>query len=525
MLRRMTAPGSGPVLRTTSLRLQVSVAVLALLTVLLVALGVLVNLRLGEQLRADLTQRLVDRAGYARVLAEQGLDAQTLADQLTGADIAATYVVDGSTVYGRVKPAPAPKGTPKSPAAPKASAAGGDAVQQSGEDLSVTQSLAGGTLTLTTSQVGVEQTLGLLRAIEVVGGLVMLAVTGLLLIRVVGVALRPLDRMTALATGITRGDRGARLRPASPRTELGRTATAFDDMLDALEDAEGAAQSSAAAAAAAEERMRQFLADASHELRTPVAGLQAGAETLLRDNPGRAQREQLAYGMVRETRRAARLVEDLLLMTRLEGPPGADRTLLRRERVDMAVLAARVVGDQRRLASDVLLDVHTDGQHERAAVVDGDPGRLTQVLTNLLDNARHVTPPGGRITVSVQRIDGAGEGDDDVVQVHVDDTGPGVPAGDRDRIFDRFVRLDQARSRAHGGSGLGLPIARAIAAAHRGTLTCLPSTAGACFRLTLPAGPPPPRPASEADEQVSGVVHGGPHQAQLGPQPSGPARV
>ena len=252
MPRRMTAPGSGPVLRTTSLRLQVSVAVLALLTVLLVALGVLVNLRLGEQLRADLTQRLVDRAGYARVLAEQGLDAQTLADQLTGADIAATYVVDGSTVYGRVKPAPAPKGTPKTPAAPKASAAGGDAVQQSGEDLSVTQSLAGGTLTLTTSQVGVEQTLGLLRAIEVVGGLVMLAVTGLLLIRVVGVALRPLDRMTALATGITRGDRGARLRPASPRTELGRTATAFDDMLDALEDAEGAAQSSAAAAAAAE---------------------------------------------------------------------------------------------------------------------------------------------------------------------------------------------------------------------------------------------------------------------------------
>jgi len=519
MLRRMTAPGSGPVLRTTSLRLRVSVAVLALLTVLLVALGVLVNLRLGEQLRADLTQRLVDRAGYARVLAEQGLDAQTLADQLTGADIAATYVVDGSTVYGRVKPAPAPKGTPKTPAAPKASAAGGDAVQQSGEDLSVTQSLVGGTLTLTTSQVGVEQTLDRLRAIEVVGGLVMLAATGLLLTRVVGVALRPLDRMTALATGITRGDRGARLRPSSPRTELGRTATAFDDMLDALEDAEAAAQSSAAAAA--EERMRQFLADASHELRTPVAGLQAGAETLLRDNPGRAQREQLAYGMVRETRRAGRLVEDLLLMTRLEGPPGADRTPLRREPVDLADLAARVVGDQRRLASDVLVEVH----NERAAVVYGDSERLTQVLTNLLDNARHVTPPGGRITVSVQRIDGAGEGDDDVVQVHVDDTGPGVPAGDRDRIFDRFVRLDQARSRAHGGSGLGLPIARAIAAAHRGTLTCLPSTAGARFRLTLPAAPPQPRPASEADEQVSGVGHGGSHQAQLGPQPSGPARV
>lgn len=118
-------------------------------------------------------------------------------------------------------------------------------------------------------------------------------------------------------------------------------------MLDALENAEAAAQSSAAAVAAAEERMRHFLGGASHELRTPVAGLQAGAETLLRYNPGRAQREQLTYGMVQETRRAARLVDDLLLMDRLDGSAEPDPTPLRRERVDLADLTGRVVTSQR----------------------------------------------------------------------------------------------------------------------------------------------------------------------------------
>ncbi len=496
------AADAGSRLRTTSLRLRVSLAVLGLLTLLLVALGVLVNLGLGAQLRADLTQRLVDRAGYARVLAGQGLDAQTLADQLTGADIAVSYVVDGQTVYGRVKPAPAAKGTPKLPAGPKVPGTPGDVVQQSGEDLTVTQTLAGGTLTLTATQVSVNAALDRLRTIEVVSGLGMLAVTALLLTRVVGVALGPLDRMTALATAIGRGDRGTRLRPTNSGTEIGRTASAFDDMLDALEHAELSARGSADVAAVAEERMRRFLADASHELRTPVAGLQAGAETLLRDNPGRAQREQLAYAMVQETRRAARLVEDLLLITRLEGAAaGSDRTPLEREPVHVLDLTSRIVDQQRQLVPGLHIELHTHADRQRPMVVDGDPQRLTQVLTNLLDNARHVTPPGGRITVTVQHGDvdlgvggrehgGAGAAaDGGAVTVQVDDTGPGVPAGDRERIFDRFVRLDPARNRAHGGSGLGLPIARGIAAAHGGTLSCLPSTGGARFQLTLPSEP------------------------------------
>jgi signal transduction histidine kinase len=114
--------------------------------------------------------------------------------------------------------------------------------------------------------------------------------------------------------------------------------------------------------------------------------------------------------------------------------------------------------------------------------VDGDTFRLRQVLANLLDNARHATAAGGRVTVSLDR--GRGR-----VVVEVEDDGPGVPEPERERIFERFVRLDASRSRDRFGSGLGLPIARGLAEAHGGSLVCLGGTRGACFRLTLPAVP------------------------------------
>ena len=124
-------------------------------------------------------------------------------------------------------------------------------------------------------------------------------------------ALAPLRRMSALADRIRAGDRGLRLRPARPETDLGRTATAIDAMLDSLEAAESDAQS-------AELRMRQFLADASHDLRTPLAVMSAAAEELLRADPGRAERERRLVELIREGRRAGRLVDDLLLMARLD---------------------------------------------------------------------------------------------------------------------------------------------------------------------------------------------------------------
>ncbi|WP_297775102.1 ATP-binding protein, partial [Mycobacterium sp.] len=109
-----------------------------------------------------------------------------------------------------------------------------------------------------------------------------------------------------------------------------------------------------------------------------------------------------------------------------------------------------------------------------------DATRLSQVVSNLLDNARRYTPAGGAITIDLRAHD------DDIAEVIITDTGPGIPDDERDRVFERLVRLDAGRARDHGGAGLGLAIARALARAHGGELVCLPHEGGARFRLTLP---------------------------------------
>ena len=221
-------------------------------------------------------------------------------------------------------------------------------------------------------------------------------------------------------------------------------------MLDALE--------------ASELRMRAFLADASHDLRTPVAGVIATADALLRDDPDRAERERRLVAMVREARRAGRLVDDLLLMARLDGADPA--AALRRQPVDLAVLAEEVAATQQLLGADVRAETEP-------APVEGDPEQLTRVLTNLADNGRRA---GGRVLIAVRR-----EGGQAVVEVT--DDGPGVPPAERDRVFERFVRLEAGPGR----NGLGLPIALAVARAHGGDLTCEDAPVGARFVLRMPA--------------------------------------
>jgi two-component system OmpR family sensor kinase len=210
--------------------------------------------------------------------------------------------------------------------------------------------------------------------------------------------------------------------------------------------------------------MRGFLADASHDLRTPVAGVIAAADSLLRDDPDRAERERRLVAMVREARRAGRLVDDLLLMARLDG---ADpQRELHRQPVDLAALAEEVAAAQRLLGADV--SARTDGP----APVEGDPEQLTRVLTNLADNARR---EADHVRLDVRRRDGQ-------VTVEVTDDGPGIASAERDRIFERFVRLEAGPGR----NGLGLPIARAVARAHRGDLTCENAPVGARFVLRIP---------------------------------------
>jgi signal transduction histidine kinase len=447
-------------LRSASLRARIVWIVLALLIAVLALLFVAVDLALSARLHDDARTRLTDRVGLAQQLDGQ-LSARDLVDRLGGDGVTVRLCrTDGSgCVAATPDPAPPARGAGGPPGPrPRPAKAADVPVEVAGSVLFVrtaldrTQIL---TLSLDTTQI--TEALARLVVLEVIGGAVALLLAGLAAARLSRTALRPLEDMTALARQIAAGDRGRRLGTAGPDSELSRTAAAFDAMLDELE--------------AAEARMRTFLTDASHELRTPMAGLQANAELLLREDPDRADRERVAVALVRESRRAARLVDDLLTMVR--AGQGID---LVPERVDLVEIARAETARAQALAPELNFVVEAAGR----CPVDGDPLRLGQILGNLLDNARHATPPGGTLTVTAGRGDGW-------VTLTVCDTGPGVPPGERSLIFERFGRGDASRSRDTGGAGLGLPIARSLARAHGGDLTYVDRPVGAGFRLCLPA--------------------------------------
>jgi two-component system OmpR family sensor kinase len=457
--------------RPASLRGRLTWGVLALLGVTLAGLFTAVDLALSARLHADARTQLTDRVALAEQL--QGtLSMQRLADRLRGDGVVVRLcTADGSTCATAASdpppPGPRPGGRPGDhrPKLPAAARTATVTVESAGSVLFVRSALPGNqmlTLSLDTSQI--TEAVNRLIVFELAGGVLALLLAGLASARISRTALRPLADMTAVARQITAGDRGQRLDVPRSDTELGRTAAAFDAMLDELE--------------AAEVRMRSFLSDASHELRTPLAGMQANAELLLRENPDREQREQIAVAMVRESRRAARLVDDLLTMARLgQGMP------LAAERVDLLALAEAEVARARSLSPGLAYEV----SGKAGLWADGDPVRLGQIITNLLDNARHATPPGGTVTVCVYR--GGPR-----VRLEVSDTGPGVPSGERTLIFERFGRGDASRSRHTGGAGLGLPIARGLAQAHGGDLTYVDAGLGATFRLDLPADAKPRSP-------------------------------
>jgi two-component system OmpR family sensor kinase len=462
-------------LRPASLRGRVTWAVLALLTVVLVLLFTAVDVALSARLNAEARTRLTDRVALARQL-DGRLSAQQLVDRLRGDGVTARLCVTNGSGCVAAASDPAPLGRRISPDplrhAPDADAATKVPVETAGSVVFVRTELRGArmlTLSLDTTQI--RDAVNRLVLLEVCGGVLALLLVGLASSRVSRAALRPLEDLTALARQIAAGDRGQRLGRHGTDSELGRTAAAFDAMLDELEAA-------LVTANAAEAGMRSFLADASHELRTPMAGLQANAELLLHEELDRAERERVAVAMVRETRRAARLVDDLLTMARLDPGTGRGGVHLAVE-LDLAGLAESEVSRARTLAPALTFAV-TGTAPEAGPVVCGDPLRLGQIVTNLLDNARHATPPGGTVTVSVRRSG-------DRVLLDVADTGPGVAPADRSVIFERFGRGDASRSRDTGGAGLGLPIARALACAHGGDLTYVERPTGACFRLELPA--------------------------------------
>ncbi len=299
---------------------------------------------------------------------------------------------------------------------------------------------------------------------------VLLAGIGLPLVRA---SLAPLARIEATAAAIAGGDLSRRIDHPAGNTEVGRLAESLDVMLASIEAAYLARADGEARALRSEKRMRRFTADASHELRTPLTSVRGLAEYGLQQGDAASREELLRLmGLIAgESGRMSRLVDDLLLLARFD----AGRPLDRRP-VDLGSLAAEAVQRARIVAPGRPVTLEA----AEPVIVDGDEGRLTQVIDNLIGNAIQHTPPGSPVTVSVAGSAGHAE-------LTVADRGPGMTAEQASRVFERFYRTDSARTRASGGAGLGLAIAAALAAAHGGEITVDTAPGhGAAFCLRLP---------------------------------------
>lgn len=444
-------------LRTASLNRRVLLVALTVLALVLTITGVLTEVLVGAQLRADAASRLGSHVQAAEQAARAGAGPREVAAAAQGDGVTASLLTPAGVVLGNSGLGPSRRGTERArPGGPQPLAGPGAAGGEGGsaQPQVLTRSLPDGSvLTVSVDTASISQVQQQLRGVLVPLLLGAVVVAGLLLAVGVRTALRPLGRMTTLARDIAHGDRGRRLAPVRTDTELGRTAAAFDDMLDSLEGA-------VAAAEAADARTRRFVADAAHELRTPLAGVQAATEAMLGAGTtiDSGRREHLQLLAVRQAQRAGHLVQELLAMARID-----EGLTLTQTPVELAAFTDTQVAQARALAPGMTIAVDA-----AACVVTADPPRLAQVLTNVLDNARNHAGPNAEVQISVHATPTA-------AQLLVTDNGPGVPVAERERIFDRLVRLDEARSYEGGsqrsGAGLGLAIARGIARAHGGELT------------------------------------------------------
>jgi two-component system OmpR family sensor kinase len=313
---------------------------------------------------------------------------------------------------------------------------------------------------------GISNTLDHLLILELAvtaGALVGAVLLGLWLVRV---GLRPLRDVVRTAEAISAGDLMHRVPNANERTEVGHVATALNVMLERIQAAFHDLQQS-------ESRLRRFVSDASHELKTPIAAVSAYAQ--LFDQGAASHREdlpRLMAGIERETSRMARLVEDLLLLARLD-----EQHSLELAPVELVGLAAEAVETANTVGPAWPIKFVADVPIE----VMGNREALRQVIDNLLANVRSHTPPGTDATVSVSR--GRNE-----AFVQVADNGPGISEEYSAVVFERFFRADPSRSRETGGAGLGLAIVSTIMQAHHGQATAVTHPGqGAVFRISLPA--------------------------------------
>jgi heavy metal sensor kinase len=273
-------------------------------------------------------------------------------------------------------------------------------------------------------------------------------------------ALAPIEQLRRATQEVTAQRLDRRLPVANPRDELGRMALTINDMIQRLERSFA--------------EVRRFTADASHELRTPLTVIRTEAELALSACAGSPQERHLLGSILEECERLTRLTDQLLTLSRED----AGVAPLVREEIDLVSLVGDVTETMRPLAEAKGLRLQAVGA--RPVRVRGDAGRLRQVFYNLLDNAIKYTPEGGEVEARVEARDGQ-------ARTTIRDTGVGIPPEHLPHVFDRFYRVDKARSREQGGTGLGLSITRSIVNAHGGhvELDSTPGRGTTCT-LTLP---------------------------------------
>jgi len=382
-----------------------------------------------------------------------------------------------------------------------------------------------GTLVVGADLGNINATVGSLATTVLIIGLIVVCILAMVIVVVVRASLRPLVDIEATAGEIAAGHLNRRVPERDPRTEIGSLGRSLNIMLSQIETAFHAQEESEAAAHQSEERMRRFVADASHELRTPVTAIRgfaeyyrqrggmvrhwdqeealgaAGADFAGADFAGAgsavngdgsaeaglepADLDRIMQRVEKEAARMGLLVEDLLLLARLD-----QQRPLAHQPVDMLSLAADAVHDARMLAPNRAVDLSV--QPGAAFLVVGDDARLRQVIGNLMNNALTHTPDGVpvQVSLSIGTLDPRGDDPTPAVVLDVTDQGPGMSQEQARRVFERFYRADQARTRAKGGSGLGLAIVAALVAAHGGVASVRTAQGqGATFRITLPLAP------------------------------------
>jgi len=396
-------------------------------------------------------------------------------------------------------------------------------------------------------------TISQLAGIDLIVSVIIIIGLALVGIAIVRASLRPLTDIEQTAAAIAAGDLSRRVPDHDPATEVGRLGRALNAMLAQIEASFHARERSEAAARRSEERMRQFVADASHELRTPLTAMRGYAEYYRQrggvpDLPGpaagpgsaaelgeagpagppgsadgpaaaaadgspaaaadgngtgqlsRADLDRIMQRVEQESARMGVLVEDMLLLARLD-----QQRPIEHHPVDLLTLAADAVQDARIIAPGRRIELSVGSA--AAFLVLGDEVRLRQVIGNLMSNALTHTPDGTPVTVRI--LAGPREPVPSVV-LEVADEGPGLPPDQAERVFERFYRADQARTRTAGGTGLGLAIVAALVAAHGGTVTLQTSPGrGATFRVTLPLAPEARSDQPDEDADEDAPDHGG----------------